>query len=76
MLYDETPITGEWLEACGGEWNGDEYIFQDCFALAMECGEEWTLTQMAGDRRGSNVARNRGEFRRAAELLGISLKDV
>lgn len=72
LLYDPTPITSEWLEACGGTISERQCAFPGGgWATGHKCGS-WELEDMGA----SNViVRTRGEFRRAAELLGIELVD-
>ena len=73
MLYDETPIDAAWVEACGGSNNGHgTYGFGGWDWVEQKSIGEWKV----GGGAGRIFVRTRGEFLRAAELLGIQLKEV
>lgn len=73
-LYEETPITGEWLLECGGRWretHGDYSFGCDHSAGRFGLDALWIVRGLIG----GTWVRTRGEFLRAAELLGIQLAE-
>jgi len=76
-LYDETPIDAAWVEQVGGEWweRQKMYRFPTDRDLPAHIANECVRWQMVS-YRGSHLARTRGEFRRAAELLGIVINEA
>lgn len=71
-LYDETPIDVAWLVACGGDFGDGVALFGDGDAwIYMSRSKTWWLErELVGIAK---AIRTRGEFRRAAELLGIEI---
>lgn len=64
-LYDETPIDGAWLDECN---------VSSVSCYAWNAGDPcWTAYDP--DKARTIYVRTRGEFRRAAELLGIQLNE-
>ena len=75
-LYEPTPITGEWLVECGGvqvSWFIVDLLgaFDFSGRGIIDIGHgQWELAGLG------NYIATRGEFRRAAELLGIQLQEA
>jgi hypothetical protein len=71
-LYDEAPIDAAWLEACGGKPMPSTcslYKFDDLIVGQVKTG----LWKIEGIWRYFST---RGEFLRAAELLGIEINEA
>lgn len=67
---DPTPIDADWIVACGGAWNSDDECVFCGFVVSPE--SKWWIETTDGDRIGVVT---RGQFRRAADLLGVTLNE-